>query len=219
MKLIDLIPINEIEFRNQDSFDAYKKRHKLRPDTEVTIAGKKTTVAAASEKKGLLQKIKSNIFGNDEPPTKMPDLKADNPINRLRIADPKSGREITVKHIVNNPEKFKHLAADVQSIVDTDPDGKKASGIANRSDAFRKKKAEKKRAEKEAWREKMAKLASKKPKTSRSNDGDIKSDDESEDDYDNITNPFNTGSSNFGGYMGTFGGGGSSGGAGATGGW
>ena len=43
MKLVNLIPLKELDFPNQDTFDAYIKQHKMRPDTKVTIAGKKTT--------------------------------------------------------------------------------------------------------------------------------------------------------------------------------
>lgn len=49
MKLKDLLPINEIEFRNQKEFDKYTKQHKLRPDTKVKIAGKTTTAGQAAK--------------------------------------------------------------------------------------------------------------------------------------------------------------------------
>jgi len=49
MKLVDLIPLREIDFRNQDQFDDYQKQHSLRPDTKVTIAGKVTTAGQASQ--------------------------------------------------------------------------------------------------------------------------------------------------------------------------
>jgi hypothetical protein len=59
MKLVNLIPLKEIDFRNQDAFDSYNKQHKLRPDTKVTIAGKPTTAGKASQKTG------SSVFGKD----------------------------------------------------------------------------------------------------------------------------------------------------------
>ena len=43
--------LQELEFSHQASFDAYKKNHKMRPDTKVKIAGKETTVADASRVK------------------------------------------------------------------------------------------------------------------------------------------------------------------------
>ncbi len=46
MRLVDLMPLQEIDFPNQRAFDQYNKIHKLRPDTEVTVAGRKTTAAA-----------------------------------------------------------------------------------------------------------------------------------------------------------------------------
>jgi hypothetical protein len=60
MKLVNLIPLKEIDFRNQDAFDAYEKQHSLRPDTKVTIAGKPTTAGKASKKTG------SSVFGKDK---------------------------------------------------------------------------------------------------------------------------------------------------------
>jgi hypothetical protein len=52
MKLIDLIPLQEIEFASQKEFDAYSKNHKLRPTTKVKIAGKTTTAGQVSKIKG-----------------------------------------------------------------------------------------------------------------------------------------------------------------------
>ena len=49
MKLINLIPLKEIDFKNQDQFDDYQKQHKLRPATKVTIAGKVTTAGQAAK--------------------------------------------------------------------------------------------------------------------------------------------------------------------------
>ena len=49
MKLVNLIPLKELDFPNQDTFDAYIKQHKMRPDTKVTIAGKKTTAGQAAK--------------------------------------------------------------------------------------------------------------------------------------------------------------------------
>ena len=60
MKLVNLIPLKEIDFRNQDAFDAYEKQHSLRPDTKVTIAGKPTTAGQAAQKTG------SSVFGKDK---------------------------------------------------------------------------------------------------------------------------------------------------------
>lgn len=60
MKLVDLIPLKEIDFSSQKAFDAYRKNHKLRPDTKVKIAGKTTTAGAASKVKG------TSVFGGDK---------------------------------------------------------------------------------------------------------------------------------------------------------
>jgi len=49
MKLINLMPLQEIDFPNQKSFDDYNRVHKLRPDTKVTVAGRVTTAGRASQ--------------------------------------------------------------------------------------------------------------------------------------------------------------------------
>ena len=58
MKLVNLIPLQEIDFPTQKAFDTYSKAHKLRPDTKVKIAGKNTTAGQASQVKGI------SVFGN-----------------------------------------------------------------------------------------------------------------------------------------------------------
>lgn len=63
MKLVNLIPLNEIDFPNQKSFDAYNKKHKLRPDTEVTVAGRKTTAGRAALNTNPVKG--TSVFGND----------------------------------------------------------------------------------------------------------------------------------------------------------
>jgi hypothetical protein len=60
MKLIDLIPLQEIDFASQKAFDAYSKNHKLRPTTKVKIAGKTTTAGQASKVKG------TSVFGDGD---------------------------------------------------------------------------------------------------------------------------------------------------------
>jgi hypothetical protein len=60
MKLVDLIPLQEIDFASQKAFDAYSKNHKLRPTTKVKIAGKATTAGQASKVKG------TSVFGGDK---------------------------------------------------------------------------------------------------------------------------------------------------------
>lgn len=49
MKLVDLIPLQEIHFGSQDAFNEYIKQHELRPDTKITIRGKAMTVAQATK--------------------------------------------------------------------------------------------------------------------------------------------------------------------------
>jgi hypothetical protein len=65
MKLVDLIPLHEIDFPNQRAFDQYNKVHKLRPDTKVVVAGRVTTAGRASQNSPTPVKGTS-IFGNDD---------------------------------------------------------------------------------------------------------------------------------------------------------
>ena len=79
MKLVNLIPLKEIDFRNQNQFDDYAKKHTLRPDTKVNIAGKKTTAGQATKNSKPIKC--TNVFGSKtdkkifEPDTK----KSENP--------------------------------------------------------------------------------------------------------------------------------------------
>jgi len=63
MKLVNLIPLHEIDFKNQDAFDSYQKQHKLRPDTKVTIAGKPTTAGQAAKNNEPTKG--ASVFGKD----------------------------------------------------------------------------------------------------------------------------------------------------------
>ena len=63
MKLVNLVPLKEIDFTNQDQFDDYQKKHSLRPDTKVTIAGKPQTVAQASKNSEPTKG--ASVFGKD----------------------------------------------------------------------------------------------------------------------------------------------------------
>lgn len=64
MKLVNLVPLKEIDFRNQDQFDNYIKQHELRPDTKVTIAGKVTTAGQAAKNSEPVKG--SSVFGKDK---------------------------------------------------------------------------------------------------------------------------------------------------------
>jgi len=159
--------LQELEFTHQASFDAYKKNHKMRPDTKVKIAGKETTVADASKKPGFLQRLGAKLFGKEEEPIAMPKLDPKNPINKTQIFDPKRGSSITIGKALENPDKYKHLAADIQSMVDIDPTGSKAQKYLDkkkqrRKDAEAERKAfNKKEADRKKWREENPELAKK----------------------------------------------------------
>ena len=64
MRLINLIPLQEIDFASQKGFDAYNKQHKLRPDTKVTIAGKTTTAGQAAQSSTPVKG--TSVFGKDK---------------------------------------------------------------------------------------------------------------------------------------------------------
>ena len=64
MKLVNLVPLKEIDFRNQKQFDDYIKQHELRPDTKVTIAGKVTTAGQAAKNSEPAKG--SSVFGKDK---------------------------------------------------------------------------------------------------------------------------------------------------------
>ena len=66
MRLIDLTPLQEIDFPSQKAFDTYNKQHKLRPDTKVNIAGKNTTAGKAAQSSAPVKG--TSVFGGDKKP-------------------------------------------------------------------------------------------------------------------------------------------------------
>lgn len=48
--------LREIDFSSKESFDTYQKAHKMRPETQVTVAGKKMSVGQASKEVSPPQK-------------------------------------------------------------------------------------------------------------------------------------------------------------------
>ena len=130
--------LEELEFTHQASFDAYKKTHKVRPDTKVTIAGKETTAGEASKKPGMLQKLGAKLFGKKEEPIEMPKLDPKHPLNRIAIYSDNGKERVPIKKALENPEKYKDLAAKIQSLIDTDPDGSKAQKYIDKKSQQRK---------------------------------------------------------------------------------
>jgi hypothetical protein len=126
MKLINLIPLKEIDFRNQDQFDSYNKQHKLRPDTKVTIAGKPTTAGKAAQSsepvKGTSvfgKKASGSVFGD----TSKSDMGVDSVVYNkrtktvgiVRLADERGETKTDADGNVNtnelepyNPMKYPH---------------------------------------------------------------------------------------------------------------
>lgn len=226
--LINKDILNELEFTNQASFDAYKKRHKMKSDTQVKIAGKETTAGEASKDKGMLQKLGAKLFGKSEPKADMPKpLDTKHPLNQKKIYDPKRGSDITIGKALENPEKYKHLAADIQSHIDVDPTGEKYTQKQADSAAVKQRRAEKDKKRKDSARvtndrtDKETKPDDSKPKK-KSSSNDTPKKDSNDDSYANMEKRFkdrytkssSDKSSGFGGF-----GGGSFGGAGAGGSW
>ena len=64
MRLINLIPLHEIDFPSQGAFDRYNQQHKLRPDTKVVVAGRVTTAGRAAQNSPTAVKGTS-VFSKD----------------------------------------------------------------------------------------------------------------------------------------------------------
>jgi hypothetical protein len=83
MRLINLIPLHEIDFPSQAAFDRYNKQHKLRPDTKVVVAGRVTTAGRASKVGG------TSVFGNDDKLKKYGDYAFNQMMANLDKKEPK----------------------------------------------------------------------------------------------------------------------------------
>ena len=80
--------LNELEFASQKEFDAYSKKHDLRPSTKVKVAGKQTTAGLASLRRGLPDKpAGKNIFADKANQTEK--SKKDIPAAELKKTDDK----------------------------------------------------------------------------------------------------------------------------------
>jgi hypothetical protein len=96
MKLVNLIPLKEIDFRNQDAFDDYNQQHQLRPDTKVTIAGKPTTAGQAAQKSTPVKGTSVFGGGSDKSITK---TKSDKEMNVSAVSKSiLQGLEIKDRH-------------------------------------------------------------------------------------------------------------------------
>ena len=83
--------IDELDFKSQDAFDAYNKKHKMRKTTKVNIAGKDTTAGDAKKKgtdKGEEQTFNVFVNGHDKP-------------MKIKAKDEKSARHQAYQQIQN----------------------------------------------------------------------------------------------------------------------
>ena len=93
MRLINLIPLHEIDFPSQAAFDTYSKNHKLRPDTKVVVAGRVTTAGRASKVGG------TSVFGNDDKLKKY----GDNAFNQMMAdKDKKEPKRVSLSDELDN---------------------------------------------------------------------------------------------------------------------
>ena len=93
MRLINLIPLHEIDFPSQAAFDTYSKNHKLRPDTKVVVAGRVTTAGRASKVGG------TSVFGNDDKLKKY----GDNAFNQMMAdKDKKEPKRVSLSDEMDN---------------------------------------------------------------------------------------------------------------------
>jgi len=131
MKLVNLIPLKEIDFPTQDAFDAYNKQHKLRPDTKVTVAGKKTTAAQAAQNSAPVKG--TSVFSGDSGNTG-----SDNDSKKF---------DDNIKKVTNRDKKINDLENQADDLrkksVDTDREvQQKYPNWASKDPEYQKKRAE-----------------------------------------------------------------------------
>jgi len=102
MKLINLVPLKEIDFPNQKSFDAYNKKHKMRPDTKVTIAGKKTTAGQAAQKSEPVKG--TSVFGKPTGKSNSPREIPKDILSKMDLRAGDDGSEF--KYLSSEDEKY-----------------------------------------------------------------------------------------------------------------
>ena len=93
MKLINLIPLQEIDFPSQGAFDTYSKNHKLRPDTKVVVAGRVTTAGRAAQNSPTPVKGTSVFGGNKKSDASL------NGISTLNKVKPKDLESSVTNHL------------------------------------------------------------------------------------------------------------------------
>ena len=127
MRLINLMPLNEIDFPNQKSFDDYNKIHKLRPDTKVTVAGRVTTAGRAAQNSKPVKG--TSIFSKDAEKNAQSALANDKESSfKVTYLDDKGERQIanTFKSQEDAEEYAKYFSSSskvkVEPSVDKTPD-------------------------------------------------------------------------------------------------
>jgi hypothetical protein len=127
MKLVDLVPLQEIDFPTQKAFDAYSKQHKLRPTTKVKIAGKTTTAGQAAQKSAPVKGTPVFNPGDRQKMQHTPNKKAEKPslsqlqfladfmIKKIMTANPVYGR--TSKNAPAEVRKIQKIYNDADALI------------------------------------------------------------------------------------------------------
>ena len=111
MRLINLTPLHEIDFRNQAAFDTYNKQHKLRPDTKVNVAGKNTTAGKAAQSSAPVKG--TSVFGGGDKKPFSGGVDVLDTVQKLLpvgtgFTDKKTGNKILIKGYKDNDMLVSH---------------------------------------------------------------------------------------------------------------
>jgi len=134
MRLVDLMPLQEIDFPNQRAFDQYNKVHKLRPDTKVTVAGRVTTAGrAALDSKDIKG---TSVFSNDAEKNAQDTLANDNDSGfKVTYVDDKGKTQIAntfkSKEDAEDYAKYFSSSSQVKISSNEEPEGEPFSGGSN----------------------------------------------------------------------------------------
>ena len=99
--------IKEIEFKTPEDFEAYKKKHKMRPGTVVKVAGKDKVVDAPKGKKTKTSGIEFSTFGKK-------DIKRFADRYGVEVSNIRSGQQGNLADFEGDPEKIKKMLTSTQ---------------------------------------------------------------------------------------------------------
>ena len=124
--------IREIDFKNQDAFDAYNKKHKMRKSTKVNVAGKDTTAGKADAmSKGDVggpsyPNVPKGVKSSDDLKGKKPDA-ADNANKKMEIdvlnSKAEKGKGVLIDTEHHGSVVWDHGDSDEDTFMAIDQDG------------------------------------------------------------------------------------------------